>query len=400
MIRKIALHRRVTSAVAAILLRVLALPLLLANRGRRPSGTTSRILVLEPWGIGDLVLSTGALRALRARFPTADIAVLAKSYAASIVVTDAMADRVISYDFPWTAFENKYRLSRYHVRELLALIRMLRRERYDLVLNARADIRNNVLGALVGAGTFVSLKCGLGDFLADEVVEADRESHRSDDWRAVVERVIGPSPAAAIPRLAVDAELRDRVSTALGLERRPGRLVIGIHPGARIAVRRWGLERFAVVGNALRERYEARVVVFADPDGYGADIPLRFPFVVVQRGLSEMMAALAACDVVLCNDSGPMHIANALGVPVVALFGPTKLEWFGPRGGASRIVRIDDVACRPCFDVCRFEEPHCMTRLTEAAVLDATDDLLRSEDRIASPPSGYGAARHLRLARP
>lgn len=392
MIRTIAPHRRAAAAIAGACLALLALPLLLANRLRRHAGSPRRILVLEPWGIGDLVLATGALRALRARYPDAHITVLAKSYARALVVSLEMADEVIAYDFPWTAFRHKYRPSRYKVRELWSLVRALRRARYDLVLNARADVRNNVLGALAGGARFVSLSCGLGDFLATDVVEVGGESHRSDDWRAVVERVVGSAPAAGTPRLTVSDALRDEVVAALGLERRPGQLVIGVHPGARIAVRRWPIERFAAVADALAERLPVRLVVFAEPDGYGADIPLRSPFVVVQRSIPHMAAALAACDVVICNDSGPMHIASALGVPVVALFGPTKLEWFGPRGGPSRIVRVEEVECRPCFDVCRFSEPHCMTRLGEQQMLDAVCDLLAERGLLPNATAALPAA--------
>lgn len=381
MIRKLAPHRRAAAAVGSACLALLALPLLLANRMRRRRATPARILVIEPWGIGDLVLATGALRALRRAYPDAHIAVLAKSYAPAVVVDVDMADEVIAYDFPWTAFRGKYRLGRYRFGELWRLVLTLRRARYELVLNARADVRNNVLGALAGGRRFVSLSCGPGDFLATDVVHSSEESHRSDDWRLVVERVCGPAPAAATPRLTVPAALRDDVAAALGLRASPGQLVIGVHPGARIAVRRWPLERFAAVADELAARLGARLVVFAEPDGYGADLPVRSHFVVVQRSLREMMAAFTACDVLVCNDSGPMHVANALGVPVVALFGPTKLEWFGPRGGESRIVRIDEVECRPCFDVCRFAEPHCMTRLEEHMVIDGVVSVLAARGR-------------------
>ena len=400
MIRTIAPHRRVAAAIGGACLAMLALPLLLANRLRRSAGAPRRILVLEPWGIGDLVLATGALRALRARYADAHIAVLAKSYARALVVSSEMADEVIAYDFPWTAFRHKYRPSRYKVFELWSLVRSLRRARYDLVLNARADVRNNVLGALAGGGRFVSLTCGLGDFFATDVVKVGGESHRSDDWRAVVERVLGTAPTAGTPRLTVSDTLREEMVAALGLERRVGQLVIGVHPGARIAVRRWPLERFAAVADSLSECLDVRLVVFAEPDGYGADIPLRSPFVVVQRSLAHMAAAFSACDLVICNDSGPMHIANALGVPVAALFGPTKLEWFGPRGGPSRVVRIEQVECRPCFDVCSFPEPHCMTRLSEQQVLEAVYELLAERGLLPSGTAALPAsARMLPIAR-
>lgn len=387
MIRDVAPRRRVAAAVVRLVLAVAAAPLLALNalrrrRGRRP---VSRVLVIEPWGIGDLVLATGALRSCRAAFPAAHITVLAKAYAESIVVSPEMADDVVAYDFPWTAFTEKYRLSRYRFGELARLIWRLRRERYDLVLNARADVRNNLLGALIGGARFVSAACGLGDFLASDVLALERDAHRVEDWAAIAARATGNAPDESLPRVIVSEDARAQLRSDLGLSGRSGP-VIGIHPGARIAVRRWELSRFARVADALATEFGATLLVFAEPDGYGADLPARTPFVVMRRGLSEMVAALSLCDVLVCNDSGPMHLASAVGVAVAAIFGPTKEQWFGPRGGASEVVQIYDVPCRPCFDVCRFAEPFCMTRVDEAAVIAAASRLLREDSDAVAPP--------------
>lgn len=386
MIRDIAPRRRVAAAVVSLVLAVAAAPLLVLNALRRRRGRpVSRILVIEPWGIGDLVLATGALRSCRAAYPEAHITVLAKSYARSIVVSPEMADDVVAYDFPWTAFTGKYRLSRYRLAELGRLIGGLRRESYDLVLNARADVRNNLLGALIGGSRFVSVACGIGDFLATDVVELGRDEHRIEDWARVAAHAMDRLPLDALPRLTVNDDERARIRTELGLA--PGTSpVIGIHPGARIGVRRWDLSRFAAVANTLVATHGATLLVFVDPDGYGAELPTLSPFVAVRRGLEEMAAALSLCDLLICNDSGPMHLANALGVPVAAVFGPTKVEWFGPRGGASEVVQITDVPCRPCFDMCRYAEAFCMTRIDEPMVIAAAIRLLPVATRRTALP--------------
>ncbi len=375
MIRDVAPRRRIAAAVGAVAFAFLAAPLLLLNAIRRRRGPVSKILVLEPWGIGDLVLATGALRSCRAAFPTARITVLAKSYAESIVVSPKMADDVAPYDFPWTAFTDKYRISRYRLAEIARLVWRLRRARYDLVLNARADVRNNLLGALVGGDRFVSAACGVGDLLATEVVNLDRDAHRAEDWNRVAQQAIGASPTQPRPRLTVDAAVCNRVRAELGLAEGIGP-IIGIHPGARIGVRRWEISRFAAVADRLVQKFGGRLVVFAEPDGYGEAIPARTPFVAVRRGLTETIAAIGLCDVLVCNDSGPMHIASALDVPVAAVFGPTSVEWFGPLGATSEVVRIDEMPCRPCFDVCIFAEPRCMTAIDEEAVFKAASTLL------------------------
>ena len=384
MIRDIAPRRRVAAAVVSLVLAVAAAPLLVLNALRRRRHPVSRVLVIEPWGIGDLVLATGALRSCRAAYPDAQITVLAKSYAESIVVSPEMANDVIAYDFPWTAFAGKYRLSRYRFGEIARLIWRLRGERYDVVLNARADVRNNLLGALVGGARFVSAECGVGDFLATDVVKLEREAHRVGDWASVVAQATGNAPVDASPRLSISQEARARLRTELRLSR-DARPIVGIHPGARIAVRRWELARFARVADALATEFGATLLVFAEPDGYGAELPAVTPFVVVRRGLSDMLAALSLCDVLVCNDSGPMHLASAVGVPVAAIFGPTREQWFGPRGAPSEVVQIADVPCRPCFDACRFAEPFCMTGIEEVAVITASRKLLTPAVSSAAP---------------
>ncbi len=340
---------------------------------------------MEPWGIGDLVLATGALRRCRAAFPNAVITVLAKSYATALVVSPELADAVVAYDFPWTAFTQKYRLSRYRLGELAKLIWRLRRTRYDLVLNARSDVRNNLLGAMIGGGRFVSVKCGLGDVFATTVVEVSRDSHRVDDWASVMHIATGMPTEGDQPHLAVKDADRERMRGELGLPVNRDALVVGIHPGARIAVRRWELARFAAVADTIAERLGATLLVFAEPDGYGADMPATTRFTVVRRPLDELKTVLSLCDVLICNDSGPMHIASALDVPVVAVFGPTQLEWFGPRGRRSRVIRLAEVACRPCSDMCSFAEPFCMTGVNEDRVVDAALSLLAAGGSDVAP---------------
>lgn len=400
MIREIAPRRRLAAGVMTLILAIAAAPLLALNALRRRVRPVSRILVIEPWGIGDLVLATGALRSLRAAFPDARLTVLAKPYAQALVIAPEMADEVVPYDFPWTAFSGKYRLSRYRVGELVQLIWRLRRTRYDLVLNARADARNNMLGALIGGSQFVSVKCGLGDFLATTVVVVSRNSHRVDDWASVMHAATGMPTDQSEPLLTVNVVDREQTRAELGLPVNRAAPVVGIHPGARIAVRRWEMVRFAAVADTIAERLGATLLVFAEPDGYGADLPASTRFTVVRRPLNELKAALSLCDLLICNDSGPMHIASALGVPVVAVFGPTQLEWFGPRGDRSRVVRVAEVACRPCADACIFAEAFCMTGVHEGRVVDAAVSLLATpRSDVARPAVSHPGRRLLQPQR-
>jgi ADP-heptose:LPS heptosyltransferase len=73
----------------------------------------------------------------------------------------------------------------------------------------------------------------------------------------------------------------------------------------------------------------------------------------------------------MCSDSGPMHIAEALGVPVVALFGGSRSEWYGPRGEYHSVIQVDEMPCRPCFDACIFSSARCMEGISTDRVVSA-----------------------------
>jgi ADP-heptose:LPS heptosyltransferase len=156
----------------------------------------------------------------------------------------------------------------------------------------------------------------------------------------------------------------------------PDGFLIGVHPGARIAVRRWGDERFAEVARHILRENDAHVLWFSDPGNPSAAPPIErcHP---ISLGFRSFLAVLSRCRLLVCNDSGPMHLANLLGVPVVAVFGSTNPVWFGPRGAQDRIVIRPEFWCRPCFDYCIFDEPHCLRTITPGEVIASVRESLK-----------------------
>jgi ADP-heptose:LPS heptosyltransferase len=154
-----------------------------------------------------------------------------------------------------------------------------------------------------------------------------------------------------------------------------GEFLVGIHPGARNAMRQWGDANFAALVHRLQAQFLLKVLWFQDPnqkiEGFDGSqvLPLALP-------LRQFMAVLQRCQLLICNDSGPMHIATALGIPVVAIFGPTEPAWFGPLGPNNRVVIQPGFWCRPCFDYCVFDEPYCMRVITVNSVFAAAEETL------------------------
>lgn len=309
-----------------------------------------KILVVELWNIGDVVIATTALQALRARYPDAWIAFLGKPHAEEILRGSGLVDEVITFDFPWTAETHKYRRSRYDRHAIKALFRRLREERFDLTVDCRMDFRSNLVTFATRARRRVGYAFGGGTFLLTDAVPASpRAHHKVRDWLKLLEAVGSQRGTKAItrsddgkplpPRLVLLPEERQAAAAkleALGIA--PRDLILAVHVGASHPDKRWPADRFAEVADALADTYGARIVVLVDPAGHGAKLRFRNQACYVEPGLRELMGFIGSCDLLICNDSAPMHIADALGVPVVAVFTTGNPRWYGPSGKRQKVV--------------------------------------------------------------
>jgi ADP-heptose:LPS heptosyltransferase len=148
-----------------------------------------------------------------------------------------------------------------------------------------------------------------------------------------------PTGTAPDPRLAVtDAERAEAGRLLASYDVAPGDIILGVHPGGSHDAKRWSPELFAAAARDLSNRHGARVLVFVDPDGRGSDMQAGQDAIFVRTSVREMMALLTRCRLLLCNDSGPMHIAAALGIPVVAVFRTGSPSAYGPRGPRHAVV--------------------------------------------------------------
>lgn len=347
---------------------------LLSPRTSR-SAPVRNVLVLEPWFIGDLVLATPILRALREKFPEARITLLGKQHAVELLENSGLIDDIIVFDLPWTASgtTTKYDPRRYDPAQWKALADELRKRRFDLTLDARMDFRSNVVAFMTGASRRIGYGFGGGAFLLTDSVKATpNKNHRVVDWMTLMAPLSEPgqsnesaeSLAKRLPPLLRVSEEERSVAaatlTANGIE--SGETVVTIHAGAREVRRRWPLESFAKVAGTLKRQFGARTVLLLEP---GAPEPAHGVFdATLRTTLREMMAIIDRSSLFLCNDSGPMHIADALDVPVVAVFLTGNPAWHRPFRDFQRVV-----GAGTGHD---FREAP-----TESAVIGAAEDQLR-----------------------
>ena len=232
---------------------------------------------------------------------------------------------------------------------------MLPARHFDVVFKACMHIREHVVLGLSGGDRRIAYAFGGGDrVLTDAIPIGDPNRHKSADWLRLLATFGGPQTVEA-PRLKVsEVERRwaDDFLRASGVS--PGTLLVGVHPGASVAEKRWPLDRFSEVAASLTRRDGARVLAFIDPQGYGAALAEVSGVIPAKVGLRELMALIERCRLLVCNDSGPMHIAGALGVPTVAIFGTGINLWFAPLGEGHRLITLansgDGESIRP-YDV-------------------------------------------------
>lgn len=345
-------------------------------KNKKSISETRKILLLELWGIGDLVLTTPVFRLLRNRFPKAKITLLAKVNAVDLFTNDCRIDQIITFNFPWTKHSGKYRFWNWDIVGLLKIIIKLRKERFDIALDARMDIRNNLLMWLIGAKRRLGYNVqGGGCFLTDIALFDEKNQHRINVWMGLL-NCLDIETENLNPELYI-VESEERFARKFLHNNRLSEddLIIGIHPGAGIKKRCWPLERFEKVAQYVKSAYNAKIIIFVEPGGYGDKI-INGSFIRANLSLKELVSVVSKINLFICNDSGPMHIATAVGTSVVAIFGPGNLNIIGPYGKKHHVVIKGGFSCRPCRDYCKYEKSYCLLSIQVEDVTKVIDKIM------------------------
>jgi heptosyltransferase-2 len=356
-----------------------------------PSTPPGSILVVEYWNLGDLAILVPFLKNLRRAFPGARISLLLHSGRESLLDEQGIVDEFIPARVPWARHFHRWRKYNPFSLDWIRLTRTifaLRKRRFDWALSGRMDVRDNFILWLSGARRRIAYGLGGGGaLLTDRVMPDLSHPHRADVWLHLLEAANAPPMNVPLdrklPRLQLkDSDLASARSYFEKLAIPAGASLVGIHAGARIATRRWGYDRFAEVARRLLRETDAHILWFSEPGSFFQAPPLQRCH-GVSVGFRSFLALLSQCRLLVCNDSGPMHLANLLGIPLVAVFGPQRPEWFGPRGPRDRVVIRPEFPCRPCFDYCIFDKPYCLRAVTVdevyAAVASQMNDIRKSK---------------------
>jgi len=370
---------RLADVAAALFfpLRALRRPRPDALRGLRPR----RILVARPDHIGDLILTTPALRHLRTHFPDARITVIVGSWAADVLRHSDVADEVLVLDCPWWVRKRTGGggLADWH--RLFGAIRRLRRERFDLFVEFRGDLRQILfLGAATGSGHLLGFDRRGGAALLDVAADYDEDEHEISRNFGLLGH-LGPlpdCPPIEIPYGPDDAAAAE----ALLAEAGPAAYRVVVHPSAK-PVNRWPLERYAALVRRLVADRDVRVLVSgasadaADAETLRAVAPDRVTSIAGRTDLLTLTALLDRCDLLLCGDTGPMHIVNATRTPAVLLFGPTRPSRFAPLRGEPTVVAAPECCAEALHEVCLWQPDAPCSACMAAIGIDAVYDSVR-----------------------
>jgi len=321
-------------------------PALVSSGRVASSATKPKLLIVELWGLGDLVIATPFIRAVAGKF---DVTLLAKPFALDLQPRLWPEAKVVTFTAPWTAFTNKYHLWRWPVREMVRLRRKLAAEDFDYGLSARWDPRDHLLLKLFDVKNRLGFpRTGSQLFLTHPLTRAEPEEHRYESWRVIGRALNTPLPSR-----------REILQPAA----RGGGAVL-IHSGAGQPVRVWPLERYRRLAGQLREKAFS-VQVACDPDQRGWWLEAGESEVATPFNVTELIALIDRAGAFVGNDSGPGHLAAFCGVPTLTFFGPQLPEWFAPLHPAAEWMEGKACPYKPCSDYCRFAEPHCLGNITE-----------------------------------
>ncbi|MGI5834916.1 MAG: glycosyltransferase family 9 protein [Chloroflexota bacterium] len=362
--------------------------------------------------MGDLVFTLPALRALKEAAPSARLTVLVQPYAADLVRNLPFVDRVITADV--ARWRKPGVLIRSAWRDVLKARRELLEEQFDLCVSfygkvgASAALLSNAR-YLVGYSTEGypgSFGLGLQGYRyqhrrheAEYCLDLVRPllSHNSDTCcEDYYQDSHNSSPALScgpeLPVLVVDPAARSKVDQLLvvaGISSEDR--LVALHPGAlNMAAKRWLPERWAAVADWLQKELGQRVVLI----GSASEVPLTEEVrstmstsVVNMAGktsVAELVALLSRCRLFLGGDSGPLHVASALGVPSVSVYGPTDPAITGPLSARARVL-VGGADCAPCYDLksppeCRRGNLLCMDLVSVEQVYEAAREMVIGED--------------------
>jgi heptosyltransferase-2 len=339
-----------------------------------------KVLIIRFSSLGDVVLATSAVESIINAYSSPEIFLLTKEVYASLFQNDPRL-KVPSFR------SNVGNLKQ--ITELWRTAKVLRQLKFDLLIDLQRNPRSLLLRSILGSKKVIAYPKGhlqRRSFVKRKNFEKPY-THAVDRYNVALKEA-GISISTRLPKLFLSQE--EKMFAKEFLQQRGvnlSRSLVGIHFGAKHPTKRWGDEKFAEMSKVLAKELALNILVIPSKEelsqeklfGQGG----KNTFWTGALSLRELKALVSCCDVLICNDSGVMHVAVGLGVPVVTVFGPTHpCLGFYPLGD-SDILLSSYEPCSPCSlhgdKECFRDKKYCMENVSVSQVFDATISILNKK---------------------
>src|SRR6266545_3003647 len=336
-----------------------------------------RILVVKLRYVGDVLLATPVLSRLREGFPKAHLTMLVNPGTEDVIRGHPALDDVLVVERRNLAWQRCF-------------IRALRARRFDLVVDLTDSDRSAILSRLTGA----PIRLGYNSedrwrgALYTQIVKADRFAMHQVRYHLAATEALGLSGPPPDPVLTISAKASssvDHLLQSVGVE--SARPLVCLHPGARWWFKAWPAERYAALAELIQTQTPVQALFLGGDQERSLESRIadgmKTPFhsIIGKTSLRALAAVLERAALMVSNDNGPMHMAAALRVPVVGLFGPSDPAVWGPWGDGHRTF-YKGLDCRGCFHPdCFRGEQNCMRLITLEEVWSAVKQALPSDPR-------------------
>lgn len=340
-----------------------------------------RILIVRTDRIGDVLLSTPVIKVLRDNYPHAYIAMIVSPYSKEIVDGNPYLDEVIIYD--------KDRKHKSWPRSI-KFSRNLKKRKFDLALILHPTNRMHLVTYLAGIPRRIGYDQKLGFLLSDKITHTKQFGQKHEiEYNLDLIRYMGLETKDALPFMPLKAESEKWAEELLLKEQVTKKdKLLAIHPGASCPSKIWPIDQFAEVADKLIEKYGFKVFVIAGPKDTALtqNVLENMLHPAVNLGgktsVSQMASLLKRCSLFISNDSGPVHVGSAVGVPVISIFGRSQkglspTRW-GPWGLRDKFLH-GTVGCIECLAHNCKKGFACLRAISVEDVLQAADEILNKE---------------------
>lgn len=355
----------------------------------------TKILIVNPFGIGDVIFSTPLIEAVKKSFPGSFLGYVCNKRACEVIRSNPHVNRIFIYEKD--DFRTHFGVSKIEgVRKLWQFLGTIRAERFDVGIDLSLNYQASLFLKLIG----VRERCGFnfrkrGKFLTRRIdIDGFSEKHVIEYYLDMLTLLgIDPTAHRQAPRVYLSAGDRLWADQFLAANDVPnGERLIGVIPGCGASWgidacrRRWDVEGFAGVADRLASRFGARIVLLGDKKEAVlcervALLMKHMPVIACGKTtVADFLGLVSRCDLVITNDGGPLHMAVAAGVNTVSIFGPVDERIYGPYPQSARHIVISrkDLDCRPCYR--KFKYSSCDERPCLRTI--AADDVFAAAERL------------------